>query len=44
VGYFLDQKLGSSLGSANNRFVLWLFLMFLGTAIGGLAAQKRARE
>jgi hypothetical protein len=44
VGYFLDQKLGSSLGSAHSRFVLWLLLMFLGTAIGGLAAQKRTKE
>ena len=44
VGYFLDQKFGASLGGANSRFVLWLSLIFLGTAIGGLATQNRTKE
>jgi hypothetical protein len=44
VGYFLDQKIGYTMESSNSRFVLWLLLMFLGTAIGGLAAQKRTKE
>jgi hypothetical protein len=39
---FVDQKFGESMGT--NRFLLWLGLVLLGSAVGALIARQRGKE
>ncbi len=41
LGKFVDGKYGLSIGA--NRFLLWLSLILIGTAVGALAARKRGK-
>ena len=42
LGKFVDGKYGVSIG--NNRFLLWLSLILIGTAVGALAARKQGKD
>ncbi len=42
-GRFVDQKFGVSIGLDNRRFLLWLALILLGTALGAMIGQKRGK-
>ncbi|HEY5040179.1 MAG TPA: hypothetical protein VIJ93_14015 [bacterium] len=41
LGKFVDDRFGISMGADSRRFLLWLFLILLGTAVGALAAKRR---
>jgi hypothetical protein len=40
LGQFVDRKYGASF-AGGNRFLLWLALILIGTAVGALAARRR---
>ncbi len=41
LGRFVNEKFGTSIGSNNTRFLIWLGLILLGGAIGAMVAQRR---
>lgn len=44
LGRFVIQKFGTSLTADSGKFLLWLSLTLLGTAIGALAARRGGKE
>ena len=40
LGQFVDHKFGTSIGFDSRRFLLWLTLILIGTAIGVLVAKR----
>ena len=44
LGQYLTNKFAQSLGSDKTQFLLWLALIFLGTAAGALAARRGGKE
>ena len=42
LGKFVDGKYGVTIGS--NRFLLWLSLILIGTAVGALAARRKRKD
>ncbi len=40
LGQFVDHKFGASIGLDSRRFLLWLALILIGTAIGALVAKR----
>jgi hypothetical protein len=43
LGQFVDHKFGDLIGLASRRFLLWLALILIGTAIGALVAKRGSK-
>ena len=44
LGQFVDHKFGTLIGFDNRRFLLWLALILIGTAIGALVAKRGSKS
>jgi hypothetical protein len=44
TGWFISQKFASVQADRSHWFLLWVFLMLLGTAAGALLAQRRLKQ